>query len=117
MFTHNKNKTIEILESLANGINPTTGEIFPDDSPYQETEIVRALFNAINELKNSPEKKANQTNRAANQGNKWTQTEDEQLIERFKKGIITSELSKLHGRTYGAIRSRLIKLELIKEYQ
>ncbi len=112
MFVDDKNKTIEILESLANGINPITGEIFPDDSPYQEAQIVRALFNAVIELKRKSSKKNNQIN-LENQGRKWTEQEDQQLKESFNKGFKTSEISKLHGRTYGAIRSRLEKLSLI----
>jgi hypothetical protein len=106
MFDDNKNKTIEILESLANGINPTTGEIFPNDSPYQEKEIVNALFDAVSELKKSIIK--------GNQGSKWTDDEDVKLEINFEKGLKTTEIAKIHGRTAGAIRSRLIKLGLIE---
>lgn len=36
-----------ILISLANGINPSNGEHFPPDSPYNNPEIIRALFFAV----------------------------------------------------------------------
>ena len=39
--------------------------------------------------------------------------EDELLTQRFNDGMKTSELAKLHGRSAGAIRSRLLKLELV----
>ncbi|MBR6164787.1 MAG: DNA helicase RecQ [Clostridia bacterium] len=42
----------------------------------------------------------------------WTKTEDEQLIREQKEGKTTKEMSEIHKRTQGAIRSRLKKLEL-----
>lgn len=102
-----KQRTIEILEALANGINPVSGEVFPPDSPYQNAEVVRALFNALNELKASEAK--------GNKGSKWTEQEDQQLKDNFNNGLKTSELAKLHGRSSEAIRSRLIKLGLVEK--
>ena len=43
----------------------------------------------------------------------WTKEEDRQLAREFKEGKTTKELSGIHKRTTGAIRSRLKKLELI----
>jgi len=40
----------------------------------------------------------------------WTKEEDQQLIREYESGISTKELSGLHKRTQGAIRSRLKKL-------
>ncbi len=37
----------QILQGLADGIDPDTGEVFPDDSPYQRPKTIRALFVAI----------------------------------------------------------------------
>ena len=50
----NRKEILEILFSLANGINPDTGEIFDENSPYQSVKITRALFYAIRELENAP---------------------------------------------------------------
>ena len=41
----------------------------------------------------------------------WTKKEDEQLIREQKAGKTTKEMSEIHKRTPGAIRSRLKKLE------
>lgn len=41
----------------------------------------------------------------------WSQEEDQQLILEHKKGKTIKELSEIHKRTQGAIRSRLKKLE------
>jgi len=103
-----ENEYIEIIKSLANGIDPITGEVFPADSPYQQTEIIRALFYAVQELK--PKKK-----QKGNQGNPWSMEEDNILSERFNNGMKITEISQAHERTYGAIKSRLIKLKLIEE--
>lgn len=43
-------KTIQIIHALADGINPQTGEVFPDNSPYQHPETIRALFAALSAL-------------------------------------------------------------------
>ena len=42
----------------------------------------------------------------------WTKKEDGQLIREQKEGKTTKEMSEIHKRTPGAIRSRLKKLEL-----
>jgi ribosomal protein L9 len=111
MFFQNKQRNIEILEALANGVDPISGEVFPADSPYQQTEIIRVLFNAINELKKGNNKTTKTDSKKENQGNKWLDTEEEKLKENFNKGYKISELATMHGRTYGAIRSRLVKLD------
>jgi hypothetical protein len=43
----------------------------------------------------------------------WSNKEDEDLTRRFKGGESISSISKEFERTYGAIRSRLVKLELL----
>jgi hypothetical protein len=45
----------------------------------------------------------------------WTKKEEALLVIRFKEGISIPELSKLHQRSRGAIRSRLKKVGLIKD--
>jgi hypothetical protein len=107
MFLQNKERNMEVIEALANGIDPISGEVFPVDSPYQQLEITRVLFNVLNELK-----KANQ---ASNQGGKWTELDDQKLKVDFNMGLKISELAKTNKRSNGAIRSRLIKLGIIQQ--
>ncbi|MGQ7855274.1 hypothetical protein ACUN24_13650 [Pedobacter sp. WC2501] len=57
------------------GTDPITGEIFPADSRYNQPEIIRPLFFAINQLEALAEK--------GNQGLPWGEEEDELLAERF----------------------------------
>lgn len=44
-------RATEILSILAEGIDPITGEVFPEESPYQNVQIIRALHKAIKALK------------------------------------------------------------------
>jgi len=76
------------------------GEVFPADSPYNQPEIIRALFFAINKLEALAQK--------GNQGLVWNEEEDELLTQRFSEGIRITQLATLHSRTYGAIKARLI---------
>jgi hypothetical protein len=68
---------------------------------------VRALFHALSELKAISDK--------GNKSSKWSDQEDQQLKDNFANGLKTSELAKMHRRSSGAIRSRLIMLGLVKE--
>ncbi|MCX2496224.1 hypothetical protein OQX63_22200 [Pedobacter sp. PF22-3] len=45
----------------------------------------------------------------------WSEEEDVLLAERFGNGSKITQLAKLHSRTYGAIKARLIKLELLQK--
>lgn len=47
----NINKTIEILEALASGCSPATGERIPENSVLNERDVIRALQIAIDNLK------------------------------------------------------------------
>lgn len=98
------NQHIEILKALAVGTEPVTGEIFPVDSPYNQPQIIRALFFASNQLEALAEK--------GNEGLQWSEQEDELLTERFGNSIKITELAKLHSRT---IKARLLKLELLQK--
>ena len=44
----------------------------------------------------------------------WTESEDEHLLDSFKDGKTVAELAKMHGRTKGAISSRLKKIAEIE---
>jgi len=42
----------------------------------------------------------------------WSEKEDQQIIREYEDGKTIKEMSEIHKRTQGAIRSRLRKLEL-----
>ena len=43
---------IKIIEGLANGIDPVTGELLPSNAPYNSPEVIRALFFVLEQVKN-----------------------------------------------------------------
>ena len=49
-----------------------------------------------------------------NAGAKWSKEEDDRLDQEFSSDMSISEIAKKHGRSYGAIKARLIKHGLIE---
>ena len=94
-----------ILSTLADGINPLTGELLPDDCICNQVEIVRAFHCVLTVLS-----KVGANDLPPNAGMPWAESEDKLLLNSFMEGKTVSELAKMHGRTKGAISSRLKKL-------
>jgi len=103
-------EALKIIRSLAEGIDPRTGEVFPEDSPYQHPGIVRALFIAVKSMEELQEKQKRQKALPENAGKPWTTAEDNELAEAFDKGTPITELAQRCKRTEWAIQSRLEKL-------
>jgi len=107
-----------IVSALANGVNPTTGEVFPSDSPYQSPAIIRALFIASRVLEGAlpapplaakPEPAPAAKPNTSNVGKPWSPEDDQRLLSEFDAGRTASELAKLLGRTLAGIEARLEK--------
>jgi hypothetical protein len=101
-------KAFSIVSVLADGINPLTGEVFPDHSPYQSPEIVRALFVARAALEGKRRNRPRDT-LPANAGKPWTEEEDRKLLAQFDRGLAIAELALAHARTVAGIQARLEK--------
>lgn len=109
-------ETLKIIRALADGINPFTGEIFQDDSPYQNPQMVRALYKAIEALESQEKREQKKKQLPENAGMPWYENEDSQLISEFDSGISLREIARKHKRTFGAIESHLVKLGKIEGY-
>ena len=96
----------EIIRSLAEGVDPTTGEVLPTESVFNSPDVIRALY-TIWEATASPS-----TDPLRNAGKPWTKAEDDKLRDEFSEKLKISDIAKEHGRTYGAIESRLDHLGL-----
>ena len=112
----------QIVEALANGIDPTTGEVLPKESPYNDPAVIRALFTVIGSLKTV--KKSKLTDELNKRGNTddgkpknaglpWTKELKAEVASKFRSGSTYSELARYYGRTKGAIISELTKQGLI----
>ncbi|MCG9761542.1 MULTISPECIES: hypothetical protein [Pseudoalteromonas] len=114
------------MEALANGIDPTSGEVLPDTSPYNNPEVIRSLFTVVGALKQSKKGKKSVEQKQQeniskglpkNAGLPWTEEERKRLTHAFHANISIGELSDIHGRTSGAITSELKKQGLIEEIE
>jgi hypothetical protein len=105
-------KTVAILSALANGVDPSTGAVFGANSPYQQPEVVRALFAALERFK-QPEKPRPKTVSATNAetrsnvGKPWSDEEDRRLLAEFDRGRKPVDLAREMGRTLAGIEARL----------
>ncbi len=100
----------EIVSTLAQGIDPFTGEMLPEDHICNNVEVVRAFFTLINS-----ENIVDKTKKYENSGKKWSEEDDKLLKELFENGVKKSELQKQFMRSSGSITARLVKLGLIEE--
>lgn len=108
--TMEPSEALRIIRSLADGVDPHTGEIFPDDSPYQHPQVLRALSLAVRAMERFEDRQRREKLLPANAGKPWNDAEDKVLCEGFDAGLPVSELAQKHRRTEGAIQSRLEKL-------
>src|SRR4051794_26276959 len=90
----NDTQALHIVESLANGVDPETGEVYPPESPYQRAHIVRALFVARQALERASESARRREGLPAKTGKPWTVEEDEQLITAFDGGSSMVDLAR-----------------------
>lgn len=107
-------KALKILEALADGADPATGEVFSSENVCQRPQVLRALTTAIRALDRQQERERRIHPMARNAGKAWNKTEQEQLCRDFDAGTSIKELASRHSRTRGAIQSRLVKLGRIK---
>ena len=112
-----KADALKILQQLADGIDPQTGQPFRADSPYQHPDTVRALFAALRALDVQPAAKprtAAGENAPQNSGKPWSDDEDKTLAAAFDAGGKIPELATAHQRSRFAIEARLAKLGKIE---
>lgn len=110
---------IKLLETLAAGIDPATGEAFGAGSPYQRPEVIRALYGALAELRNGANGAGNGNGAAGHQGppragKPWTDEEEQRLLARFDAGESEADIARRLERTPGAVTARLVKLGRIE---
>ncbi len=100
----------EIIRALADGIDPTTGEVLPRESVYNSPDVIRALFAMLEAT--APRKENKPLDPKRNAGKPWTAIEDDKLRDEFAEHLKIADIAKEHGRTYSAIESRLDHLGL-----
>ncbi|HIF9165370.1 TPA: hypothetical protein ACX6SG_002424 [Photobacterium damselae] len=113
------------VEVLANGIDPISGEVLPECSPYNNPEVIRSLFIVIGAVKQPKKGKKSVEQKQKenilkglpkNAGLPWAEEERDKLVQTFNANTSVDELSIIHDRTRGAIIAELKKQGLIEEF-
>jgi hypothetical protein len=102
-------RALAVVRSLANGVDPESGEVFGAESPYQRPQVVRALYAAANALERQERYDRRRTQMPVKTGEPWSEDEDRKLLAAFDAGRALQELAAAHERTMGAVRARLLK--------
>ncbi len=105
---------LPIVRALADGVNPITGEAYPEHSPYAEPRTLRALFAAVDLMAKEVEREKRRERQPVNFGKPWTESEDRSLLNEFDHGITLGEIARSHQRTQSSVRLRLEKLGRIE---
>jgi hypothetical protein len=97
---------------LVRGIDPETGELLAESSPFNSASVIRALSIALDHL---PGEGPAMPAKPLNNGKPWTPHEDAQLLKSYDAGMPNVDLERVHQRSPGSIASRLIKLGRLKD--
>ena len=114
-------KAKQTLGALADGIDPSSGEVLPQESPYNDPLVIRALFVALDSIRlprmtvEQKQKINLHEGRPKNFGLPWTSEMKEEAATCFGKGSSVDELAANLGRTRGAIISELVRQGLISD--
>lgn len=98
---------IEICDALLMGVDPFTGEILSEDHLVNSDSVQEIISLAKKTIYNKAVRESKKPEQA---GAKWSEEEEVKLKDEYKAGLPIKEIAKLHNRTEGAIRLKLIKI-------
>ena len=116
------NQSRNIVKTLAQGIHPTTGEVFPSESPYNDPDVIRALFSILEFVKQTRKPKMSveerrrlnlELGRAKNSGLPWTDEDRAIVRSGFQEGETIEKLAAALGRSSGSIVAEVIRQDLL----
>lgn len=110
-------RALDILQSLVDGVDPSTGEELAPGSIFQKADVLRALLAGVAALETVSARAQRRANLPGNVGRIWTAEEEALLVDAFKCGESPAEIAVRHARTLRAIEARLEKLGLITAEQ
>src|SRR5260370_29534638 len=97
-------QALAVVRSLASGVDPESGEVFPPESTYQRPQVVRALYEAATALERIERFERRKTQMPAKTGEPWSEDEDRKLLASFDAGRALQELASAHARAMRAVR-------------
>src|SRR6478672_1728840 len=107
-----REQVIAVVEALANGTDPSTGARIPHET-FHSADTIRALFAAGALLKADAGGAARRRlggSKLTSAGAPWGAEEDERLCRELDAKMTVAQIALKHGRSSGAITSRLVKL-------
>ena len=90
-----QSQALAVVRSLANGVDPESGEVFPPESAYQRPLVVRALYEAAAALERMERFERRKLQMPPKTGEPWTEEEDRKLLASFDAGPEPPELVAL----------------------
>jgi len=103
----------KILQSLVQGVDPTTGAELEAGTVLQRADVLRALLAGVAALEQISARAQRRAQLPENVGLPWTSDEERALISEFQAGDALTDIATKHGRTLRAIEARLERLGLI----
>ncbi len=108
---------IQIIEALADGVDPRTGEVLEPGSPLESPAVIRALHVALAGMNHQLRQHTLDSALPSNSGTAWSEEDDEELSRLFDSGQSIAIIASLFQRTRGSIASRLVRLGKVPDRQ
>jgi hypothetical protein len=106
-----------IIEALADGVDPRTGEVLNPGSPIESAEVVRALHVACSAIDQEVRRHERSSKLPANDGRPWSRKDDQTVTDLFDSGRPVVDIAGTFQRTRGSIASRLVILGKVPDRQ
>jgi hypothetical protein len=107
----------QILQTLVQGFDPTSGAELPTATPLQQPEVIQALLAGITALEAQAVRTRRRAQLPENVGRPWSRAEEQRLTAAFGSGESLPAIAIQHRRTVAALEARLEKLGLLAPEQ